>query len=175
MAIDFGKIFKASMWIIVGCLIFNLVLMGLEVVLRLLGFGAMAVGGKDIGAIAIIVNMLLGYGFLAISILGTFAIIIYGGFSGAKKGLDLISCGIIGLLAYGITDPIISVLRIIANVVLGLGGGFVQNGAAMGIFGGMFSGLFGLGFLVCGIGWFVGGLVVNFIVAVIGGLIGGAK
>ena len=163
------------MWIIIGCLIFNLVLLGLEVILRVLGFGATAVGGAEIGAIATIINMLLGWGFLAISILGTFAIIAYGGISGAKKGLNLISCGLIGLISYGISDPIISVLRIIANVVLGLGGGFVQNGAAMGIFGGMFSGMFGLGILVCGIGWFLGGLVVNFVVAAIAGLIGGAK
>jgi len=175
MGISFGKILSAAKWPIVGCLAFNLVLFGIQIFLNLLGFGAGAVAGSGVGAIASIINFLLSWGFMGLAIVGTFIIIIYGGFNAAKKGLDMISCGLVGAFTYGLTDPIMSILRIISGVVLGLGAGVAGGDATMGIFGGALNFAFGLGMLFCGFGWFLGGLVLNFIFAAIAGLIGGAK
>jgi len=172
---DFNKVLDASKMILVILLAFNLIFFGVQVGLALLGVGAGAVAGKDAGAVAGILAWIAEWGVRGIIVIGNIAIIGYGGYSAAKKGNDLVGCGLVGLLCYAVVGLIIGVLQTITGL-LGVGGSVVTSGnAATGAIMGLF-GAIGLGVgIICGIGWYLAGLVVNFLLALVGGAVGGAK
>jgi len=173
--VDFNKAWNSAKMILVACLVFNLLMFGIEIMLRIMGYGAGAIGGAKVGLLAVVMNAVAGWGLLVVSLIVNFALIVYGGFKGAKNGNDLVGCGLTGVIIYGITDPIISILRIVAYVLLGFGVGAASGGAVAGALTGSFIAIYGLGILVCGICWYFAGLVLNFVIALVGGLIGGAK
>jgi hypothetical protein len=173
--VDTGKIFEGSKVPLIASLLFNLVLLGAGVMLGLLGFGAGAVAGKTVGAGVGMIGGIVSWGLAIVGIIGNLAIMIYAGYNAAKKGNDMVSCGLVGLTVYAIVGLIIGVLNIIVGF-LGIGASVATSGnATMGLFSG-FLGAAGLGVgILCGLGWYVAGLVVNFVIALVGGLIGGAK
>ncbi len=175
MAIDFGKILGASTMLLVVSLVFNLIIIGIQVVMNVLGYGAGAVGGSTVALAAGGIGMIIGLGLSAISIIGNAALIAYSGFSGAKKGLDLISCGLVGMLIFTVVGIITGAINLVIGI-LGLGVNVLSSGNAVtGILGGAVgAGMMGLG-LLCGFGLFILGMILNFIVGIIGGAIGGAK
>lgn len=172
---NFSRVLGAATMMIVISLVFNFIGVGINVGLGILGFGAGVVGGQELGAVAAIVSMLLGPGLWIIGVLGNMAIILYAGFSGAKKGLSMVDCGLVGLLIYAVVGLIMGAIQIVLQL-LGIGAGVVTSGdAATGLLGGMF-GLGGVAIgAFCGIGVYLGGLLLNFAIGAIGGLVGGAK
>lgn len=156
-------------------LVFNLALIGINVVLGLIGFGANKLAGAEIGAVVGIGGGLIGLVLWGVGALGNFAIIAYSGFSSAKKSLDLISCGLVGLLLFTVVGIITGVISLILGF-LNLGANVVTSSdAATGLFGGIFGAVgMGIGF-ICGIGFFILGMILNFAIAAICGMIGGAK
>jgi hypothetical protein len=175
MAIDFGKILGASTMLLVVSLVFNLIIIGIQVLMSVLGYGAGAVGGSTVALAAGGIGMFVGLALSAISIIGNFVLIVYSGFSGAKKGLDLISCGLVGMLIYTVVGIITGGIQFVIGI-LGLGANVLTSGNAVtGALGGAVgAGIMGLG-LICGFGLFIAGMVLNLVIGIIGGVIGGAK
>lgn len=173
--VDSGKVMGASTMMLVVSLVFNLLILGASVALALLGFGAGAVAGKNIGALAGMLGWIANWGLAIVGFIGNIAIIAYAGFSAAKKGNDMLGCGLVGLLIYAVVGLIMGVLNAVVGL-LGVGGsvatsGNAATGAIMGLFGAMALGMT----VLCGVGWYIAGLITNFLLALIGGMIGGAK
>jgi len=175
MAIDFGKILGASTMLLVVSLVFNLIIIGIQVLMSVLGYGAGAVGGSTVALAAGGIGMIIGLGLSAISIIGNAALIAYSGFSGAKKGLDMISCGLVGMLIYTVVGIITGGIQLVIGI-LGLGANVLTSGNAVtGALGGFFgAGIMGLT-LICGFVVFILGMILNLVIGIIGGAIGGAK
>jgi len=175
MAIDFGKILKASTMLLVVSLVFNLIIIGIQVLLGFLGYGAGAVGGSTVGFVAGGIGGIISLGLSLVCIVGNLAIIAYSGFSGAKKGLDLISCGLVGMLIYTVVGIVTGGIQLVIGI-LGLGANVLSSGNAVtGVLGGAFgAGIMGLA-LVCGFVVFILGMILNLVIGIIGGAIGGAK
>ncbi len=175
---DFKKALGSAKMIIVISLVFNLVMICIGVVLGILGFGASA-AASQIGLVASLggatLITIVSWGVKAIVFLGNIAIIVYGGHRAAKRGNDLMTCGMVGLVTYALVGLFCGVINLVLGF-FGIGAALITSGSAMT---GLFSGLLGaasLGMgLVCGVIWYVLGLVTNFLVALAGGMIGGAK
>ncbi len=178
---DFNRVLDAAKMIIVIALVFNLAMIGIGAVLDILGFGAgtVAKGNSQTGVLVGLGGGLLlfvaNWGLKIVIALGNVIIFAYGGFSAAKKGNDLVGCGMVGLVTYALVGLICGVIQLVLTF-LGIGATVATSGSAMaGLFSGLM-GAMGLGMgLVCGVFWYFGGLVTNFIVALVGGLVGGAK
>jgi hypothetical protein len=178
---EFNKVLDAAKMVIVIALVFNLLMLGIGAVFNLLGIGAgvVARGGTQSGIVlatgSIILVWFAEWGLKIITVLGNVAIFAYCGFHAAKKGNDLVGCGMAGLVSYALAGVVCGAVGLLLSF-FGIGATMFTSGSAMaGAFSGLI-GAIGLGMgLVCGVFWYLGGLPLNFILALIGGLIGGAK
>ncbi len=176
-----SRVMDAAKAIIIIALAFNLVMIGISAGLGLLGYGAGAMAkGKNqasatVGIVGAALTMLANWGVSIATLAGNVVIFLYGGYTAAKRGNGLANCGLAGIIAYAVTGIVCGLVSL-ALSFLGLGAAVVTSGNAFnGIFAGII-GTIGLGVgLVCSLFWFLGGLVANFVLALIGGLIGGAK
>lgn len=105
-------------------------------------------------------------------------LILYGGYTAAKKGQNTVNCGLIGLAVFGVVGLIFGLTQVVLSV-LGLGisaaGMGIMSDAMLGAtMGGLGIGMIGFG-AFCAFGFFILGLLVNFGIGAIGGLIGGSS
>jgi len=160
---------------IVALLVFNLLIFGVSIGTAVLGWSATNIAGMDLGLAGWILSILLSWGLLFISVVGNFAITVYGAYAAAKKGLDLMGCGVLGGLAHAIVGIVMGVLQFGAGFI-GLGANVLTAGDAFGsVFAG-FVGVVGMGIGIClGLIIYVALIFVNIINGLIGGFVGGAK
>lgn len=168
--VDIKKIFDSAKYIILISFVFNFIAYILYAGLVLLGLaGGIATGSAVLGlGIAGILAILPWF----INQFINFGIIVYGGYRGAKQGLDIVSCGIIGMMSWGIVAPTLGIVQFVADILFNIG---VQ---ATGLLGNTSANVSAEGIiiqLVCLSGVYVLGFGINFVVAVLGGLIGGAR
>lgn len=166
---DFNKALNSAKYIIGISLAFNLLAFAVSAALNILGVvGGTAVGSTDTGLAATAIIAIILWG---VNTLVNAGIIVYGGFRAAKQGLDLISCGLIGLLSWGVVAPVIGVIEFIANLVFQLGldaSGLTQTTSGITAAGTVV-------YMACLLGVYVAGFGLNFVVALIGAFVGGAR
>jgi hypothetical protein len=168
--VDIKRIFDSARYIILISFVFNFIAYILYAGLVLLGLaGGIATGSAVLGlGIAGLLAILPWF----INQFINFVIIVYGGYRGAKQGLDIVSCGIIGMLSWGIVAPTLGIVQFFADTLFNMG---VQT---TGLLGNTSANVSASGIiiqLICLSGVYVLGFGVNFVVAILGGLIGGAK
>jgi len=177
---EFGKVWNAAKLIILISLIFNLVMLGIGAGLGALGIGTglVARGGGAGAVLGLAGSFLLWFadwGVRIVTFLGNFAIIAYGGYRAAKKENNMIGCGLVGLLTHAIVGFITGIISFVLSF-FGVGASVLTSGNAItGAFAGIL-GAIGIGVgLICSVLWYLGGMINNFLISLVAGMIGGAK
>ncbi len=168
----FRKALEAAKATILVSLLFNLVMTCLQTALNAPQSGIVPSSGPTPLEIASWILSLVVF-------LGNVLLIVYCGYRAAKKGNDLATCGLAGLVTYGVVYPVISALQV--AVVLFEAGGVgplmdsLASASASGVPPGMAGPLFIVGVIASMAILWAGGMVLNFFVALAGGAIGGAR
>jgi hypothetical protein len=105
---------------------------------------------------------------------GNIVIIAYSGFKAAKNGFNLMGCGLLGLIIHFFVFWIMSLIEIGVTLVLFGPNIFYQQGMIVELFRGNQLTYYGIGFELMII-FLIGGILINFIIGAIGGILGGAK
>ena len=160
---------------------FNLLILIIYAVLSSLNLGVTFVGTvagvPEVSLLGIPLTLIYSFLWLVHNGINPL-LILYGGYSAAKKGLSTVNCGLVGLVVFGLVGLIIGLIHIFLDFVeVGVGAagiGIASDVSTGAILGGIGTGMVGVA-AVCALGFYIIGLLVNFAVSAIGGLLGGAK
>jgi len=177
--VEFHKVLDASKKIIAISFVFNLIII---VVWALMTFAEMGTTIVTRGGLAMFgfgINMIIAmlvWGLWVFEYIGNFFIYAYSGFRAAKRGLSLVECGLVGLFSYAVVGLVTEILKFAVGLLFaGATAASSSSDAAVAMFMGAL-GLFGAVMrAICAVGFYFAGLVMNFTIALITGLIGGAK
>jgi lysylphosphatidylglycerol synthetase-like protein (DUF2156 family) len=155
---DFRKAIDSAKFIILISLVFNLLLLGATILINSSGYS-----GNELANAS--TSSLISQIMILVTLLGNALIIGYGGYRAAKRGNDLATCGMVGLIAY-------LVVGLLSAVLIFFQSSRLETMAAMSGLPGMSASVFTIIGVVI---MLVIGMVVNFIVALFGGALAGAK
>lgn len=169
--VDIKKIFDVSKSTIGIYFLFNIIAYGIYALFTLFGLiqgTSSQTAGSDL---TITENIAILLWLITLSV--SFSILVYGGYKGAKQGLDLVSCGLIGMMSWIISTPILWIIEY--NGKLFFNTGFLAN-SGFGIQA--LTALNSTGIfldLVFLFGAYLIGFLITFLTSVIGGLLGSAR